>query len=592
MHMRLASDVITVVLLPVDLGLAVVALRAWRRNREPAAGLLALTFTLLGVVVLVGITLPVHSHDGLVLWARKLVVAGLFVFPYCLYRFMASFEAPRRRADAVAALLTGGVVAATVLLPQFPERGEARPGWWAPYALAVVLQWSALSVAVVVRLWQGGRDQGAVARKRMRTMALGSVLLNVALVLAAVTSHHVTPSLLVAGRSLSLASVILFFVGFSPPAFLRLVWRQPEVAALRNAEVALLAANNVGDVANALLPHVTRMMGGRGSAFIDANGVVVAAHGVTVDEAMALVDSGDRHDVLGAWLSVGRIVVQASPFAPFFGRDEVELLRGLALFSDLALARTELLAEERRSRVQAEQAGADLERFVYTVSHDLKSPLVVMLGFLDLLRRHLGDATSEDAAFFMDRMQSSADYMQSLIHDLLELSRIGRVETEAEQVDLDAVVHELIDELRVMHPSAHFVVERLPSVVINPVRARQLFTNLFDNALAHAGRPDVEVRVSAARRDDGDLRLVVADTGKGIAVADRERVFMPFHRLDATAAPGTGIGLAACRKIVEQVGGVIRVGDSPVGASFEIVLPGGVVRHGPVGERRDAAVGR
>ncbi|HEX9968688.1 MAG TPA: hypothetical protein VGB03_01010, partial [Acidimicrobiales bacterium] len=351
MDMRLASDLITIVLLLADLGLAVVALRAWRRNREAAAGLLAVTFALLGVVVLIGMILPVHSDDAAVLWARKLVVAGLFVFPYCLYRFMASFEAPRRRADTVAALATGAVVLATFVVPHFPERGEVRPGWWGPFALAVVLQWSALSVTVVVRLWQGGRDQGAVARKRMRTMASGSVLLNVALVLAAATSQHANPSLLVAGRTLSLASVVLFFVGFSPPAFLRLVWRQPELLALRNAEVALLAANNVGDVADALLPHVTRMMGGRGAAFVDLNGVVVAAHGISVDEAAALVDGGDRPDVLGAWLSVGRIVVQASPFAPFFGRDEVELLRGLALFSDLALARTELLAEERRSRL-------------------------------------------------------------------------------------------------------------------------------------------------------------------------------------------------------------------------------------------------
>lgn len=575
--MPLVLDALSVVLLLVNFGLAAVAGRAWRRHREPAAGMLALTFGILGVVVLAGNMLPVHSHDALVGWARKLVVAGLLLFPYCLYRFMASFEPPRRRSDRVAAAMTAAVVLATAIAPRFPETGEARPGWWAPFVLAVLVQWSSLSVVVVIRLWQGGRDQGSIARKRMRTMALGSVCMNVALLLAA-AAGSANSGINAAGRVLSVAAVVLFFVGYSPPPLIRLFWRSPEVTALREAEVALLAANTVRDVANVLLPHVTRMVGGQGSAFVDRHGGVVAAHGITVEEAAALLEGEERRDVLGATLTVGRIVVQASPFAPFFGRDEVELLRQLALFSDLALARAELLAEERRSRERAEQAGADLERFVYTVSHDLKSPLVVMLGFLDLLRRELGDAVTEDTAFFIGRMESSAGYMQNLIHDLLELSRIGRVQTEAAEVDLDALVRDIVDELRPTHPSATFTVGNLPCVVMNPVRARQLFTNLLGNALAHAGRADIAVRVTAERRPDGGLCLLVADTGKGIAPEDRERVFMPFQRLDDTAAPGTGIGLAVCRKIAEQAGGTIRVGDSAVGASFEIDLPGHLVR--------------
>jgi signal transduction histidine kinase len=586
--MSLVLDALSVVLLLVNFGLAAVAGRAWRRHREPAAGMLALTFGILGAVVLAGNALPVHSHDAAVGWARKLVVAGLLLFPYCLYRFTASFEPPRVRSDRVAAAMTAAVVFATALVPRFPEQDELRPGWWAPFVVAVLVQWSALSIVVVIRLWQGGRDQGSIARKRMRTMAMGSVCMNVALLVAAAAGNG-NSGITATGRALSVAAVVLFFVGYSPPPILRLLWRSPEVNALRDAEVALLAANTVKDVAHVLLPHVTRMVGGRGSAFVDRHGTVVAAHGLTADEATALLDVEDRRDVLGATLTVGRIVVQASPFAPFFGREEVELLRRLALFSDLALARAELLAEERRSRERAEQAGADLERFVYTVSHDLKSPLVVMLGFLDLLRRELGDEVTEDIAFFIGRMESSAGYMQNLIHDLLELSRIGRVQTEATEVDLDELVNDVVDGLRAMHPSAEFTVGNLPRVLMNPVRARQLFTNLVGNALTHAGRADVRVRVTAERSDEGGLRLLVADTGKGISRDDRERVFMPFQRLDDTAAPGTGIGLAVCRKIVEQAGGTIGVGDPPVGACFEIDLPGHLVRDAvPVPARAGA----
>jgi len=115
--------------------------------------------------------------------------------------------------------------------------------------------------------------------------------------------------------------------------------------------------------------------------------------------------------------------------------------------------------------------------------------------------------------------------------------------------------------------------DRLPLLWINPVRARQLFSNLVHNAAAHAGRPDVRVAVRAAVEPDGSLELSVADNGVGVPADYREKVFGVFERLDRDGSGGTGIGLPICRKIVEHLGGRIWFADSAQGADLHLTLP-------------------
>lgn len=572
--MRQTRDVVIVVLLFVDLGLVVAAVRAWRRQRGPAAAWLAVTFVLLGAVVLTGTLLPVHSDHPFVEAARKAVLAGLLLFPYALYRFTREFDGPRARTDRAAAALTLAVVLATALVPDLPERGAARPGWWAPYAAALLIQWTALALAVAMRLWQAGRHQATVARRRMRLMAMGAVVLDVAMLLAVTADAEAYSVRRLAAQLAAVIGVCLLYVGFVPPVFLRVLWRQPEVQGLRNIEFALMATTTAGDVADTLLPHVTGLFGGRGAALVDGDGQVVGAHGLTVDEAAQLLDATGDPDVLVADLSSGRVVVKASTYTPFFGREELSLLHGLALLGDLALTRAGLFEEERRSREAAERANAELETFVYTVSHDLKSPLVSVRGFVELLTNELGERVEGNVSLFLKRIDAGATYMDALVRDLLELSRIGRVATEPGRVDLAAVVHEVGAELGPTFPEARLHIEGdLPMLHVNPLRARQLVTNLVGNAFAHAGRPDVTVTVGAVRLETGDVRLVFADDGKGIPADQRARVFGVFERLEARDSTGTGIGLAVCRKIVDQCGGTIEVAPSARGARFEVVIP-------------------
>src|SRR4051794_10092516 len=155
------------------------------------------------------------------------------------------------------------------------------------------------------------------------------------------------------------------------------------------------------------------------------------------------------------------------------------------------------LQHDRDAQEAVERAHTEMESMLYTVSHDLKSPLLTVLGYIDLLRTE--GSVSEGQVHFIERMEASALYMQHLIHDLLELSRIGRRETSAEDVELGGVVTDVADELRARYPDAYVGVGMLPVVTMSPVRARQLLTNLLDNAAVHSGRPDVSIDVGAQR---------------------------------------------------------------------------------------------
>jgi signal transduction histidine kinase len=206
---------------------------------------------------------------------------------------------------------------------------------------------------------------------------------------------------------------------------------------------------------------------------------------------------------------------------------------------------------------------------------------VTVIGYLELLQTDSAEQLGEEGHHYLERISSSARYMDSLIRDLLELSRIGRTQTETEPVQLQPIVEDIAAELRRTHQQARFEVVNVPDVVMNPVRARQLFTNLMENAVRHGGRDDITVRVSAGPGGSEFTSILVADDGAGIPPQYRERVFGIFERLDQeadTATVGTGIGLSMCRKIVEQVDGSLTIDDTETGTTFRISLPSAVMQ--------------
>jgi len=389
----------------------------------------------------------------------------------------------------------------------------------------------------------------------------------------------------------SVAAAVLLLLALAPPAVLRMAWRRREEATLRKAELEVMKATTPSEVAAPIVEPIARMLGGDGALLADANGRVIASHGLDAEvaaetarlvagkDATAPSFDGEVHAVplRGGWLAV-----QANPWAPSIGADELALVQRVGRVIDVGLERTESLANDRATRAAVEQAHAEMESLLYTVSHDLKSPLLTVLGYIDLLRAE-GVVLDGKAGHSMERIEASALYMQHLINDLLELSRIGRHEAKSEDVDLAVLVADVAEELGSRSSSAYVGMGLLPVVTISPVRARQLVTNLLDNAVLHGGRPDVTIEVGSQQRPDGGARLWVADNGRGVAPEHREKAFGVFERFDdrPPGDSGTGIGLAACRKIVEHVGGTMYLADVERGTRVEIMLPAAVVRWQP-----------
>jgi PAS domain S-box-containing protein len=289
-------------------------------------------------------------------WTTKLLLAAVFLFPYLLFRFTAALERPARRTELAVSLLAGVMLAATLALPRLPAAGEPRPPWLAAYLAVVVLQWTATSLVVAVRLWRAGRGQPTAARRRMRGLSMGAAGLSLVILVAGAAPSAGSGLLTTVTDAVTTASALMFYLAFAPPAMLRNAWRQTEQAMLRSAMGELKTATRPDEVAACLLPHVVGMVGGRGAAMVDQSGTVLGTHGqtpglraggpaegpsggqVAAGDPGGLVPAEDRPSVRFS-LSSGWLLVWGSPYTPVFGRQELELLRALGSLADLALER-------------------------------------------------------------------------------------------------------------------------------------------------------------------------------------------------------------------------------------------------------------
>ncbi|HET7488568.1 MAG TPA: PAS domain S-box protein [Acidimicrobiales bacterium] len=218
------------------------------------------------------------------------------------------------------------------------------------------------------------------------------------------------------------------------------------------------------------------------------------------------------------------------------------------------------------------RSNAELERFAYVASHDLQEPLRKVATFCKLLKEDYGGRLDETADMYIDYAVDGALRMRDLINDLLTFSRIGRREGAAEDVDVAAVVATALRNLDALREECDATVDvgDLPTVRAERSLLVQLYQNLLGNALkfrAPGRRCHVEV---GARRQGGEWLFWVADNGIGIDDDKGEQIFEMFSRLHArTEYPGTGIGLAICRRIVERSGGRIWLDSRPgVGSTF------------------------
>ena len=225
---------------------------------------------------------------------------------------------------------------------------------------------------------------------------------------------------------------------------------------------------------------------------------------------------------------------------------------------------------------ELQRSNAELEQFAYVASHDLQEPLRKVTSFCQLLQRRYAGQLDERADQYIEFAVDGAKRMSVLINDLLGFSRVGRHGTETGPVECGAALRTAEANLAAQIEQAGAVIEAtpLPAVQAQPTLLSAVFQNLLSNALKFRGERPPRIEVAAER--DGDFwAFSVTDNGIGIDPQYADRVFVIFQRLhDKSAYPGTGIGLAMCRKIVEYFGGKIWL-DTEVtdGTRFRFTLP-------------------
>ncbi len=262
-------------------------------------------------------------------------------------------------------------------------------------------------------------------------------------------------------------------------------------------------------------------------------------------------------------------------------RAEAELARYRDRLEDLVRQRTGELegANTRLQRTTAELARSnqELEQFAYVASHDLQEPLRAVTGYLGLLELDLADKLDDSGRHHIAGATQGAARMHTLITDLLALSRVGTKGQALRKAGLDAIVDQALDSLRasITETGAKITRGPLPSLPVDAGQMAQLFQNLIGNALKFRGDGVPEIHI-CAQQQPGHWLLAVRDNGIGIEPQYFERIFLVFQRLHTRKRyPGTGIGLAICKKIVERHGGRIWVeSQTGQGSTFCFTIPG------------------
>jgi PAS domain S-box-containing protein len=254
-------------------------------------------------------------------------------------------------------------------------------------------------------------------------------------------------------------------------------------------------------------------------------------------------------------------------------RHAEEQLRALNATLEQRVAERTAAAEERAAELK--RSNEELERFAYVASHDLQEPLRAVASYTQLLRTQLAGKLDGDTEMYLSHVLAGAARMRALINDLLDYSRVGRSALERTMVDSSQVLDGALADLSaaIAESGARISRGELPRLPADAAQLGQLFRNLIVNAIRFRGEQPPQIDLRAERVGDY-WRFSVRDNGIGIDARHHERIFVIFQRLHGRERPGTGIGLAICRKIVDRHGGRIWVESEPgKGATFLFTLP-------------------
>ena len=232
--------------------------------------------------------------------------------------------------------------------------------------------------------------------------------------------------------------------------------------------------------------------------------------------------------------------------------------------------------DRERQADELARSNAELQQFAYVASHDLQEPLRMVISYTQFLQKRYKDKLDADADEFISYAVDGETRMQELIQDLLTYSRVGTQGKVFEPTHCTTLFDRAIFNLRKAIEESEAVVthDPLPTVLADASQLGQVFQNLIGNAIKYRGDNPPQIHVGAERQD-GLWHFTVRDNGIGIDPEQAERIFVIFQRLHGKSEfPGTGIGLAICKKTVERHGGRINVeSELGMGATFHFTIP-------------------
>lgn len=285
---------------------------------------------------------------------------------------------------------------------------------------------------------------------------------------------------------------------------------------------------------------------------------------------------------------IGVILIRRTEVRPF-SEKQIALLKTFADQAVIAIENVRLFHETQDKNRQLQVANERLQEldrlksdFVANVSHELRTPLTAIKGAVDLILREVPGPLTEKQMHYLTRVRSNTQHLAGLINDLLDLSKIeeGKIELQSERVPLDRLAHEVLETLRPIaaEKSIELAAKLEPSVLVWADRDKvtQVLTNLIGNAIKFTPLHG-NVSLSSTSKSDGWVRVSISDTGPGVSLNEREKIFDKFYQSapNGESKPkGTGLGLAICKTLVELHGGKIWVESERKGGSvFHFTLP-------------------
>ena len=551
----------------------------WIRHPDTRNGHLALAFgSLTALIVLASAVGRAGAFNQLVTDAT-LVVFLLSGYALLMFRdTLIPLGAVRRWVTIGIA-----VVAGLAIFAQLPSDPQPRLGRFQSIAAgAVLITWGLCIVEPIVRLWVTSTHRRAVESARLRALSLGyaALLAEVGVAtLAGSAARH--PYFVLATDIVTLATLPLLYVSFSPPSWLRRFWRQPEEDAFRNAlHDLLLYSPDRATLAQRAIGWAARLVGGTSAVIIDSDGSILAIRDMSFERAQAVAGEAIANNATGSSLAVplhfqqgeGLLAVMAGPFTPDFGEDETQRLRQYAVSISAGLDRVSL--NERIKSLERAKT-----EFLNVASHELRGPMTVIKGYLTMLEAGSLGELSKQSQSVIHLLVAKSDEVNWMIEQMVEAARLeeGRLALKKLPADLVALTDLAIEGVSQQLSTHVLSVEKPARAVeaeVDPDRFQIVVRNLLSNAAKYSPKGGrIKVRVSG----NGVGKVAVTDEGIGIAEEDQARLFSRFVRIETKATErvsGTGLGLWLSREIARMHDGDLTV-ESALGrgSTFTLEVP-------------------